>query len=58
MKMETRYKTKRESFYNGETHNWEARWIEVPYYRYSDEEKIRIVSEYVQERRKRRSTSR
>lgn len=56
--METRYKTKRESFYNGETHNWEARWIEVPYYRYSDEEKIRIVSEHVQERRKRRSTSR
>ena len=46
--METRYKTKRESFYNGETHNWETRWIEVPYYRYSDEEKIRIVSEHVQ----------
>ena len=48
MKMVTRYKTKRESFYDEETHHWETRWIEVPYYRYSEEEKIRIVSEHVQ----------
>ena len=46
--METRYKTKRESHYNETTHRWETRWVEVPYYRYSDEEKMRIVSEHVQ----------
>lgn len=46
--MEKRFKTKRESFYNEEAHCWDSQWVDVPYYRYTDEEKIKIVSEHVQ----------
>ena len=46
--MEIRTKTKRACTYNKEKCCWEHRTVEVPYYRYTDEEKIKIVSEHVQ----------
>ena len=46
--MEIKTKIKRECFYNRENCCWDHKTVEVPYYRYSDEEKIKIVSEHVQ----------
>ena len=47
MKMEKRIKNKVTCVYNEEKGCWEHRTVEVPYYRYTDEEKIKIVSEHV-----------
>ena len=45
--METRVKFKPERVYNDETHRWETRRKEVTFYRYTDDEKMQIVAEYI-----------
>jgi len=49
--MEKRFKQKPVRVYNEAQKCWELHRVDVAYYRYTEDEKMQIVSEYVQSRR-------